>query len=310
MALSSMDGPLVVYGQSPVPAGSQRGIAQDYNGQRGPSFFDQGVALMDPRYPFAYQPGELGGATGWFGTSLVHALDVVPSTASLVSIAGAQVPVAGTPLTLVAATALGVTVGQSITRSDTGALVKNLLAIDGQSAQIAFGTNGNFVWDPTKIAGRCLSLQSAGDDHLATATIRGYDVYWFPMTETVTLGNIATVVSKKAFKYVQSITPAGTLSGANLNVGQSDTIGLPLRADRFQQVQIYWPDTTLVSATTGYTAAVTTSPATAITGDVRGTYAVQSASDGTKRLIVRSVPAVSNITSGAGLAGVTQFADF
>jgi hypothetical protein len=51
---------------------------------------------------------------------------------------------------------------------------------------------------------------------------------------------------------------------------------------------------------------VTTSPATTTTGDVRGTYAVQSATDKTKRLFFYQNPPVTNIGSVAGLFGVTQ----
>lgn len=299
MANTAMDGPLIVAGQ----------FSGDYNPNRGPSMFDQGVGLIDPRSAFAYAPGGNVGAVGWYGTSSVHAIDQVPSAITTNAIAAAQVPVAGTALTLVSATGAGITAGAQIARSDTGVLVKGLLAIDGASGQVAFGAGGNAIWDPTKMLARCLQFTSAGDDHLATATIRGYDVYWYPMTETVTLTTPGVATSKKAFKYVASITPAGTLSGSNLSVGQSDTVGLPLRSDRFTQVQIYWPDTTLMSATTGYTAAVTTSPATALTGDVRGTYALQtSASDATRRLIVRIIPSVANIALGpVGLCGVAQF---
>jgi hypothetical protein len=308
MALDALAGPLVVFGAAATPPGSQVGQAQDSNPHRGPSLFDQGLGIMDPRYPFAYQPGgKSTGTYGWLGCSRIVLIDQVPSTITTNAIAAAQVPTAGTPLTLASSTAAGITVGQSITRSDTGATVTGLLAIDGQSGAVAFGqSGGNNLWDPTKALARALQFTSAGDDSGGTATVRGYDIYWYPVTETVTLANTGVATSKKAFKYVASITPAGTLSGANLSVGQSDTIGFPMRVDRFQYVQIYMPDATLISATTGFTAAVTTDPATATTGDVRGTYAMQTASNNTRRLIISATPQLANIATAKGLVGVTQ----
>jgi hypothetical protein len=55
-----------------------------------------------------------------------------------------------------------------------------------------------------------------------------------------------------------------------------------------------------------FTPAVTTSPATTTTGDVRGTIALPSSSDGTKRLTVFMMPSVANLNSLNGLYGVTQ----
>jgi hypothetical protein len=80
-----------------------------------------------------------------------------------------------------------------------------------------------------------------------------------------------------------------------------------LRVDRFQYLKIFWPDTTLISASTGWLTAVTTDPATAITGDVRGTYALQVASNNAQRLIISARITTSNIGTTAGLVGVTQF---
>jgi hypothetical protein len=95
------------------------------------------------------------------------------------------------------------------------------------------------------------------------------------------------------------------LSGSNVTVGTGDVFGFPLRADFVHEVSIYW-NSAAITASTGFVAAVTTSPATATTGDVRGTYAVQSSSDATKRLAILIRPSVANISSTAGLLGVTQ----
>lgn len=55
-----------------------------------------------------------------------------------------------------------------------------------------------------------------------------------------------------------------------------------------------------------FVTADTTAPATTTTGDVRGTYAVPSASDGTKRLVVFETISAANINSTTGIFGVTQ----
>lgn len=323
MAIMAIKGPLNVFGQSATPPNMTQGMALDYNGERSSSMFDQGVGIADPRYFDSYMPGNVvvtgantlsqqgtKGSYGWFGNDEIVIVDAVPSTLTTTAIAAAQVPVAGTAMTLVSSTAAGITVGVVITRADTG-VADTVLAIDGAMGAVGYGFNGgNYLWDPTKALARAVAIQSAGNDSGATFTVRGYDVYGFPMTETITGGNIATANGKKAFKYIKSITPAGTLSGANANAGQSDIYGFMLRSDLFQYLQIYMPDTTLISATTGYVAAVTTNPATAVTGDVRGTYAVQTASNNARRLIIiaRLVPAA--IGTQAGLTGVDQFANF
>ena len=39
----------------------------------------------------------------------------------------------------------------------------------------------------------------------------GYDIYGFPMSEAITANGASTVSGKKAFKYIQSVTPVGTV---------------------------------------------------------------------------------------------------
>ena len=146
-----------------------------------------------------------------------------------------------------------------------------------------------------------------------TFTVSGYDIYGYPMTNaiTVTSGSTSgtTVNGTKAFKYITSVTPSVTDTTTSYSVGTTDIFGLPLRSDYFGDALIVYPGTgatNVVTSVTGYTAAVTTT-ATSTTGDVRGTYALQTASStGTNRLIVRQSPALYNIGSATGLFGVTQ----
>jgi hypothetical protein len=129
------------------------------------------------------------------------------------------------------------------------------------------------------------------------------------MSETITgtTGTAQTAVAvtgNKAWKYIASITPAGTVNSTGLTVGTTDTIGLPLRADRWTELDIANGNTAVI-ASTGFTAAVTTT-ATATSGDVRGTYALQTASNGVNRVAVKQSPLPLNINSTAGLTGVNQ----
>jgi hypothetical protein len=275
---------------------------------------------MDPRKPYCYSPGAAAGglaegergAYGWWGMGRFECLNAVPTTLSTTSMAAAQVPSAGVPLTLVTTSGGGITVGQSITRADTGATVTGLLLIDAaQVPQQNASVGGNIFWAPGTAVARAVSIASVGNDSAATFTVRGFDLYNYPMTETITGSNAVTATGNKAFKYILSITPAGTLSGSNVSAGQSDTYGFFLRIDHFQFATIWWPDTTLVASPTGFTVADTTSPATATTGDVRGTYALQgTASNGVRRLVLYDHVGVGNMGTATGLCGVTQFADF
>lgn len=123
----------------------------------------------------------------------------------------------------------------------------------------------------------------AGGVTAVNFTINGYDAYGQPVSCTF-LGPAATAttVSPKTFRYVTSITSAATTTAA-VTIGTADTFGFPARVDNWDQCLIFW-NNALITATTGFTAADTTNPATASTGNVRGKYAAQSASDGTKRM--------------------------
>lgn len=316
MSISALSGPLVVFGVG-AAAASANGGTTDYNPQLGPSAFLCGSMLLDPRTFFGYDPGRAATAQtrGWSMVSTIPLVDAAPATQAAANIAAAAVPVAGTAMTLVSSTGSGVTVGISIQRADTGATVTGLLALDGAMDTVKYGDDRSVqIWDPTKALCRNIRITSVGNDSTATFTVRGYDLYGQPMSEIITGANAGIATGIKCFKYVASVTPAGTLSGANASVGTGDVFGFPLRVDDFSDAQIFW-NSALITASTGFTAAVTTDPATGTTGDVRGKYGVQSASDGSKKLILRVTPkpsalAASMSTSGmtmTGLLGVTQF---
>lgn len=127
---------------------------------------------------------------------------------------------------------------------------------------------------------RAVIVTSAGNDSGMTFAINGTDIDGQAQSETLTGGNTAAATTLKAFKTVTSIVPSSNTAAA-VTVGDSDKMGLPLRVDRRGQIDIYY-NNALVTASTGFVAAVTTNPPTATTGDTRGTYTLQSASDGSK----------------------------
>lgn len=302
MAKTAISGPILVYGQSPIVGG----MVSDYNPDLGPSFFWGGTALFDARRGYFPGGNDTDDIFAFSQTGRYCVLDQVPSTISAVNIAAAQVPVAATALTLVSSTAAGITVGQSVLNPATGQTVTGLLAIDGVPGVVTYGTNTNFnLYDPTKAIARNVRISSVGDDSAATATVVGYDIYGYRMTETITLTSGGVGAGKKAFKFISSITPAGTLSGSNVSVGTGDVYGFPIRVDAFLgYTQVVW-NGAVITAVTGFVAAVT-STASPTTGDVRGTYAVQSASDNAKRLIAFVDVPVANVGTVSGVFGVTQ----
>lgn len=308
MTITAFDSPV----GGGIPAAPLSGMPANTNPEAGPSFFNHGLMLLDPRGPVTYIPGQNFGkqVSGWFSMRC-EAINQVPSVLTANNIVAAQTATANTALTLVSSNTTGITVSTSITRMDTGATVTGLLAIDSAMTTVSFGTAGTIrPWSPATAIARNVRITSNGADQTGTFTVVGFDLYGNPMAEviagtagTVTTTSIASGV--KAFKYIQSITPAGTVNSTGLTVGTGDVIGLPLRADYVGYVDINF-NSTAVTVGTGFTAAVT-STATSTSGDVRGTYALQLASDGTRRLTVFISPAVANAGSTTGLLGVTQY---
>lgn len=301
MSIVRIQGPLVVPGAGPNLS------ALDYNDSAGPSAFAHGVGIVDNRF------GPFGGGDitnplpFWWGTDFICVINQAPATLAATNIVAAAVPVAGTAMTLAVASTGITVVPAGGFAFGTNTFPAAALMIDGNPAFISLAQvgGGMSAYDPRTTSQRALRFTSAGNDSSGTAAVVGYDFYGNIIHETVTLSNATVATSVKTYKTVASITPGGTLSGSNLSVGTSDVYGFPLASYEFQMAMIYW-NAGLISATTGYTAAVTTSPATGITGDVRGKYAVQSASDGTKKLQVFIRPVAWQVTS-AGLFGVTQF---
>lgn len=380
------------------------------NPELGPSLLGHGLLLGDPRTFFNYDPGQNFGAlnAGWNGISRITTLNAIPMTLGASLIAASAHTVGGTAMTLASSTVDGLVVGVTIPRSDTGALVKNLLKLDPQVASVTAnlasgsnimtvtavgsggghcynqlcagmvltdattagnlptgttitgwapnggGTGGGLIgtytlsaaatatatgdtitgiytgsyltvpfgqvgtiqaFNPADMISRVVSVTSTTSQVVQTFTVNGLDVYGFPVTEVITLsGTSATTTDgKKAFKYISSVTPSVTDGTGSYSVGTTGTVGFPLRSDNWQAAAEYdvsiMSNNALIAANTGYTAAALTT-ATGATGDVRGTFTLQTSANGTLRLLTTQTPLPPNLGSAAGLYGVTQFASF
>lgn len=123
----------------------------------------------------------------------------------------------------------------------------------------------------------CNSVSGTGGN----ITVVGYDVYGARLTEKIAIvpGTSVSGFGKKAFKYIVSATPDFTDAGFTYALGTADSFGFAFRSDNVELTSIWWNGALNVAAT-GYTAAVATSPATNLTGDVRGTIQTSSVGSG------------------------------
>lgn len=180
------------------------------------------------------------------------------------------------------------------------------------TCMIPFGSSaGVRLWNPQSIVARVVAITAAaGASGTVVFTIKGYDIYGYPMIETITAAANTQTLGKKAFKYIKSVTP-GTSDAQNYSVDTTDLFGFPIRSDFFGDVLINYSaslNPAVITANAGYTVSDQTTPSTATTGDVRGTYTVQSASaTNTNRLMIRQTPDPYNTVADAGLYGTAQF---
>lgn len=127
---------------------------------------------------------------------------------------------------------------------------------------------------------RTVSIVSTGADTTQTATVTGTDAYGIPMSEAIAFNGTNTVAGQKAFKTVTRVAISAALAG-NASVGSTDVFGLPFRANTRNYVLTAWNG---AFVTTGTFAGADATAATTTTDDVRGTYLVPDAANGTKRL--------------------------
>lgn len=138
-------------------------------------------------------------------------------------------------------------------------------------------------------------------------TVSGYDYYGQAMSEVITVAVAATAVTGlKAFFQISGVTIAG--SATVVVVGTSDVLGIPVRVFNVAYVASVKSNSTLAQDAGTFVAA-DTATATTATGDVRGTYAPATASNGIVRTVMGILlPAIAvgpNATR-VGALGVTQ----
>lgn len=206
--------------------------------------------------------------------------DLIPQTLQAANIAASQTPAAAGALTLTAGTS-----ARSVVRTDGVTVIQ----LDCARAVSIFLTSGGTA---------------------RTYTVSGYDYYGQPMTENITTVANATTAGLKAFYQIASVVGAGGGSVTAVTVGTTDKLGIPVRVfDAGYVIRMGW-NNTLASDAGTFVAADMTAPATATTGDVRGTYTPSNATNGIKRLVACiGLPgiAVGPNATRTGALGVTQF---
>ena len=169
-------------------------------------------------------------------------------------------------------------------------------------------------WSPQALLGRAVSVTAASGATYTTASVNGYDIYGYPITENITITAGSAVNGKKAFKYIKSVVLSGGTADTThaYSVGTADVFGLPLRSDTFGDIIVNNASslvaTTLITAATNYLPSDRTTPS-ATTADVRGTFAATSSS-GANKLIVRQSPQAYMVPYTTGLFGLTQYYNF
>jgi hypothetical protein len=311
MSETAFSGPLVIFPDGGILPNS----SVNQNPDQAPSLILQSVALLDPRAAYTYYPGATNNigntkpALGWLNATFQVA-DYAPGTVSTTSLVSGASISATTSVALITTSAGNITVGDSTTNPQTGAVVTGLWRIDNKPNFISFGQSGAVgIWDPANPAiGRGVSITSTGDVSGLTFTVSGYDAYGNPISQTLTGGTTSTsVITGKTFKWVASVVASST-SSATVSVGVSDVYGFPMFASAVGYLDLYFNNASLSANTTASATFVAgTTLTTAGATDVRGTVNITniSASNGTRKMQLWQAVAPANISTATGLFGVT-----
>ena len=185
-------------------------------------------------------------------------LNMVPAALATANIAALQASVANVGLALAAGA--GITLG---------------VAPDGSGRTV-------YLLDVP----RAVSLTSVSNLSGINYLVSGFDFYKKAQTQLMVGPNDNTVNSLKTWSSILSVTPQGA-SASTVSVGTADVFGFQfVMADACYIIHAGWDNTLAANAGT-FVAADATSPATNLTGDVRGTFAQSgNASNGARRLVI------------------------
>jgi len=152
------------------------------------------------------------------------------------------------------------------------------------------------------VARNVVAVSANAGDTTQTLTITGTDDYGETIVATLALNGTTPVVGLKAFKTITRVAASAALAG-NLTVGSGVLIGLRHRVDRGGLI-IAKTDNATDAAT--FAPAIATDPATAATGDVRGTVSFAAAPNSARAFTV--FYKIGNARTKVGAYGVAQFA--
>lgn len=318
MTITANSGPFIAFG---LTQGST-GQVQQYNEDRGPSLFDLGSGMEDPRYQFDYEPGS------WIGNSSIPRVyglyanqafvDYVPATintSAFQTSSASGALVAGSAITLAPSSANG-TYTTTIIAPETGGAVTTI-ALDSTAQYLSFGSAGTIAtWNPAAGTGRAITLTPAGNSSLDGGSwfLAGRDMYGFKITESVSVSS-QVMTSRKTYKYLTTVLAATTLGSTGVGIGFNDTYGLPLLAKNTGlnvQIKVIATASLQYANSSGPITLGSTATQTATSIDPRGTYASTTASNGTVRLqivmpITANMAAAATATDVSLMFGAAQF---
>lgn len=335
MSITALSGPFVSFGLT-LTSTAGTGISGnevEHNPQRGPSVFDLGIGLADPRQAYQYKPGasvtaDVLGFVGGFGV-----VDLAPvaanSSAFLISSNVTSTAFAATAFTLLSSQTG--TAATTIVAPESGATTGTLVCIGSTAVTLAFGSDGTInFWNPAAAFGRCVSITTSSSGDRGGYTIAGRDAYGYKVTETLhstdatrasTNSSGLTITSLKAYKYVSSIIGASTITSTGVGAGFTDGFGFPLYVGYAGASNLTLAVSTgaasgdMMATVIATTAAVTfgaTATATSTTGDVRGVWTSSVATGSSAHLQIVVRPTANNLNSVSAsdvspLFGVAQY---